>query len=398
MSSSLNRLRSSWIWLLFLFSLSSFIETLVYGQFTAFTPLYLPKLGVRPEDVALWTGIIASTAGIVGLPFLPFWGALADRYARKPIIIRSYVMLLLTTLACALAGNVWVFMLGRMLTSLALGNSGLMLTTLAERAPAHRQGFAYSIMNSASPVGVFIGPLVGGSIVDHLGFPSLLLIDAGLMLLVVLSLIFGYKDDFKGSDRGSIFRMALDSVKIILDSSRLKALFPALFMLFAGWMMALTYVPVAISKLYTGQDQGTMVGLVLGAGGFVALVLGPLVGLLADRYGHWRVLLVGAAVAVVLWPLPWLAVGLVAFGAAWAAINGITSGVFSISFNVLSSSTSSEVRGRVMSFAYLPVNVGLIVGPSIGSLLTQGSVFAVFPAAAVLTAIGVVLLVAAKRK
>jgi MFS family permease len=218
------------------------------------------------------------------------------------------------------------------------------------------------------------------------------------MLLVVLSLIFGYKDDFKGSDRGSIFRMALDSVKIILDSSRLKALFPALFMLFAGWMMALTYVPVAISKLYTGQDQGTMVGLVLGAGGFVALVLGPLVGLLADRYGHWRVLLVGAAVAVVLWPLPWLAVGLVAFGAAWAAINGITSGVFSISFNVLSSSTSSEVRGRVMSFAYLPVNVGLIVGPSIGSLLTQGSVFAVFPAAAVLTAIGVVLLVAAKRK
>lgn len=391
-------LRSSWIWLLVLFSASSFIETVVYGQFTAFTPLYLPRLGVRPEDVTVWTGAIASVAGILGLPFLPFWGALADRYARKPVIVRSYGVLLLTALACAVAGNVWIFLLGRTLSSLALGNSGLMLTTLAERAPSHRQGLAFSIMNSAAPVGVFIGPLVGGPIVDRLGFPSLLLIDAGLMLLVVLFLTFGYRDDFKGTDRGSLLRMAMDSIKIIWNSSRLRALFPALFMLFAGWMMALTFVPLAVSKLYVGQDQGTIVGLVLGAGGFVALFLGPLVGLLADRFGYWRVLLVGAAAAILLWPLPWLAVGLVAFGAAWAAINGLTSGVFSISFNVLSSSTTDEVRGRVMSFAYLPVNVGIILGPSIGSLVTQGSVFAVFPAAAVLTAIGVGLLVIAKRK
>jgi len=110
------------------------------------------------------------------------------------------------------------------------------------------------------------------------------------------------------------------------------------------------------------------------------------------------VLLIGSGLAVFLWPLPGLVVGLLAFGTAWAAINGLTSGVFSISFNVLSSSTSSEVRGRVMSFAYLPVNVGIILGPSIGSLVTRSSVFAVFPTAAVLTAFGVGLLVIAKNR
>src|SRR5450756_2630770 len=80
------RLRSSWVWLLILFTFSSFIETIFFGQLGAFTPLYLPRIGVRPEEVTLWTGIIASVSGILGLPFLPFWGALADRYARKPVL------------------------------------------------------------------------------------------------------------------------------------------------------------------------------------------------------------------------------------------------------------------------------------------------------------------------
>jgi MFS family permease len=392
------RLRSSWVWLLAIFSFGSFIETIFYGQLTAFTPLYLPRLGVPADQVTLWAGLIASASGILGLPFLPFWGALADRYARKPVIVRSFVVELVTGTACAAAGGLWVFLLARLISSLSLGNSGLMLTTLSERTPSNRQGLAFSIMNTASPIGVFVGPLVGGPIVDRYGFPTLLIIDALLLVLVVLLFSFGYRDDYVGRDGGPLLRMALDSIRVILASARLKALFPALFLLFAGWMMALTYVPVAIGKLYFGPDQGTIIGRVLGAGGVVALLVGPLLGYLADRFGHWRVLIIGAILTVFLWPLPGLVAGLVPFAAAWAAINGLTSGVFSISFSVLSNSASSEVRGRVMSFAFLPVNVGLILGPSIGSLVSQGSVFAVFPVAALLTAFGVGLLAIAKNR
>src|SRR5512135_2116738 len=219
------RLRSSWIWLLGLFTFGSFIETIFYGQLTAFTPLYLPRLGIRPVDVALWTGLISSMAGLLGLPFLPFWGALADRYARKPVIIRSFIVELVAGLVALMAGNIWIFILGRAITSLSLGNSGLMMTTLAERAPANRQGLAFSIMNSASPIGAFLGPLVGGPIVDRLGFPALMGIDAGLLLLVVLALTFGYRDHYTGTNRGPLLRMAQDSVKIIWKSSRLRALF-----------------------------------------------------------------------------------------------------------------------------------------------------------------------------
>jgi MFS family permease len=85
-----NHLRSSsWIWLLFLFSLASFMEASFYGQMGAFTPLYLPRLGISQTEVAVWTGRIVAISGLVGIPFLPFWGALADRYARQPVIVQS---------------------------------------------------------------------------------------------------------------------------------------------------------------------------------------------------------------------------------------------------------------------------------------------------------------------
>ena len=396
-NSQSSRLTSSWQWLLGLFTIASFIEAAFWGQMSAFTPLYLPKLGVPPADVNEWTGRIASLASLIGIPLLPFWGALADRFGRQPIIVRSFVAHLIAGVVSLLAGNVWVFVVGRAVMSLSLGNSGLMMTTLSERAPSNRIGLAFSIMNTAAPIGAFAGPLLGGPIVDAQGFPALLLIDTALMLAVIVGMTFGYRDTFKATSRDLLLGMAVDSVRIILRSARLRALFPALFLLFAGWMLAFTYVPIATTALYRGDDPGTAVGTVLGAGGFVALLVGPVLGALADRFGHWRVLFAGSLVTIALWPLPGLMSDLIAFAIAWAMLNGVMSGVFALSFSVLSGSAASEVRGRVMSFAYLPVNVGYIIGPAIGSVVAKENVFNVFPVAAVITAVGVGALALAAR-
>ena len=393
----LNTRRNSWLGLLALFTLGSLVETIFYGQIIAFTPLYLPGLGVPLTETARWTGLLASVSGLIGLPFLPLWGALADRYARKPVIIRSFVVHLIAGVVASLAGNVWVFLIGRSISSLALGNSGLMMTTLAERVSPRRQGLAFAVMNSAAPIGVFIGPLLGGPIVDRWGVRVLLGIDAVLLLGVVLALAFGYRDPYRGQKCDPLLHMAYDSLGILWRSLRLRLLLPALFLLFAGWMMAMIYVPVVVGKLYAGTRLGSVVGVVMGAGSLIALILGPLMGGLADRFGHWRVLFAGALALVVIWPLPMVMSGLVGLGIAWAVINGLASGVFSVSFNVLASSASDSVRGRVMSFAYLPVNIGGILGPALGASLTQISVMAVFPAAALTTALGLGVLRLAAR-
>ena len=372
-----------------LFAIAGFFEVTAYGQVNAFTPLYLPTIGIEPAAVAFWVGAITAFSNFAGLPFLPFWGALADRYGRKPLIIRSFVAAFVALALTALAPNVWVFAMARAVQSLGLGNTGLILATLAEHAPAGRIAFAFGIVNGANPMGAFIGPLAGGPVVDRFGFPTLMAADALIMLGVVGMLAFGYRDGFvPPGGGGSLLRMAGDGILLIVRSPRLRTLFPALFLLFAGWMLAFIYVPLVVERLYTGPDPATTVGIVFGAGGLGVLILSPLVGAVADAYGKARTLFAGCALLAAIWSVPFFTREIVPFTVAWTVVNGLAAALFSVSFTLLSASATEATRGRVMTFAYLPANFGFVVGPAIGSVIASRDVFLVFPAAAVLTIAG----------
>ena len=389
---------TSWGWLLGLYTVAAFIETVFWGQMTAFTPIFLRDLGILQTDVPRWVGMIAAIVGAAGIPFLPFWGALADRYSRKPMIVRSFVVYLLAGIIAVLAGNVWVFVIGRSLMSLSLGNSGLMLTTLAERTPANRHGLAFAIMNSAGPIGAFIGPLLGGPVVDHFGFRTLMWINTVLMIIVVLALSLGYTDSYRGKSQAPILSMATDSIRVSFQAGRLRTLFFAFFLLYAGWMLVYSYLPVVITALYKGDNPASAIGYVLGAGGMFAMILGPIFGSLADRFGFWRILMIGAAFETVLWLVPFWTRSLIPFAIIICVVSGLASAVFSISFNVLSSSAPENIRGRVMSFAYLPVNLGFSMGPALGSLLVGLNLFYIFPAAFVFTGLGLFVLNIARNQ
>jgi DHA1 family multidrug resistance protein-like MFS transporter len=390
---------SGWVRMTILFAIAGFFEVAAYGQVTAFTPLYLPRLGIELAAVAFWVGAITSFSNVAGLPFLPFWGALADRHGRKPLIIRSFVAAFAALSLTALAPNVWVFAFARAVQSLGLGNTGLILATLAERAPAGRIAFAFGIVNGANPMGAFIGPLVGGPIVDRFGFPVLMAADAAIMLGVVAMLAFGYRDGFVAKTTGdSLLRMAGDGILLIVRSPRLRAFFPALFLLFAGWMLAFIYVPLVVASLYSGPDPATTVGFVLGAGGLGVFILSPLIGVIADRYGKARTLFIGCAVLAAIWSVPFFTREIVPFTIVWTVVNGLAAALFSVSFTLLSASATDATRGRVMTFAYLPANIGFVIGPAIGSVVSSVDVFLVFPAAAVLTLAGLGAVIFAWRQ
>ncbi len=55
-----------------------------------FLPLFLSELGVQePASLRLWTGGVVA-ASFIGMALAePLWGTLADRYGRKPMVLRS---------------------------------------------------------------------------------------------------------------------------------------------------------------------------------------------------------------------------------------------------------------------------------------------------------------------
>ena len=274
-----------------------------------------------------------------------------------------------------------------------------MMTTLHESAPAARLGFAFGVVNGAGPLGAFLGPLLGGPLVDRYGFNLVLGIDALLLTGVVLGLSFGYRDSFTPApERPPILRAALEGLALIWRSPRLRALFPALLILFAGWLLTFTYLPLVVQRIHGDDGLGTAVGIALGGSGLITLIASPAIGAIADRYGHWRVLFIAALVDGILWLLPWSAREYWPFVAAFALVSGIGSGVFSLSFNVLASSATDTARARVMTFAYLPLNLAFIAGPGIGALIASRDIFLIFPAAMLFTLAGVGALAYAARR
>jgi MFS family permease len=64
----------------------------------------------------------------------------------------------------------------------------------------------------------------------------------------------------------------------------------------------------------------------------------------------------------------------------------------------MSSSVAAAHRGRVMAFAFLPVNLGVALGPLIASPVARANVFLVFPLASAITLVGLFVLAWAQRQ
>src|SRR5439155_9768049 len=139
-------------------------------------------------------------------------------------------------------------------------------------------------------------------IVDRYGFNVVPAIDAALLAAVVVGLAVGYRDSFAPSpEHPPNLRAALGGLRIIWSSPRLRALFPALLVLFAGWLLTFTYLPLVVQRIHGDDGLGTAVGIALGGSGLVTLIAAPASGAIADRYGHWRVLFIAAIADGILW-------------------------------------------------------------------------------------------------
>ncbi len=384
-------------WLLALFTAAGLAEAAMWGQVNAFVPLYLPTLGVPPEGVARWTALVTVAGTVAGLATLPFWGALADRYARKPVIVRSFVAYLVGCALAAGARGVGAFAVGRTLMGLSMGNSGLMMATLGERLPPRRRSLGFAVFNSAPPLGAFVAPLAGGVVVERAGARALFALDAAVMLAVTASLWVGYRDRYTPTTTRPVGELALDSLRLLVASPRLRRLFPTLFALFGAWMLANLYLPLVVAARFPTEHLATRIGWILAGGGVATVALAPSLGALADRRGLWPVLTLSAAAEALVWPVAGWTTRLDVFTASWALANGLASAVFALSFVALSDAAPERARGRVMAFAYLPSTAGYGIASGLGVALGAAAVERTFPAAAALTALGCVGLLWTRR-
>ncbi len=385
----------SWKLLTFLFSLANFLEIAVIAHFVLFTPAFLITIGFSKAEIDAWTGPIASAGFLFGIWFVPFWGVLADRYGRKPLILRSYYVEVIAMALAAVSHNIWLYLVARSLAGFALGNTGLMYASLTETAPANRVAFSLGLVNGSAPLGSLVGGLVGGLVVARYGVHWLFGIDAVVAVLIAVVLTVFYRETFIPKPTPRITVMLGDALRAVIHSPVAATIFLTSFVYSTAYFSSSAYLPVRIGEIVGARAAPMAIGMTQGVAGATTLLGSAVWGMLADRLGHRRLLAVLMLVAGILWLPMFASQNLASLTITWAAFSAISPSVSSLMIAIISLNIPAEKRGSILSMIYLPMNLAFVVGPFAASLVARNlEVRDVFLVSAALSFVALLIFVA----
>ncbi len=158
------------------------------GFANPFFPLFLQRdLGVHdPRQLAVWSGLAAGGSGIVAFFLLPLWGLVADRYGRKPMVLRAMLGIGTLTVVSGLVVNAIQLIAARMVMGATVGVNTFGTAMVADSAPRARVGWALGMTSSARSLGQAVGPIVGGVLASLL--PLRIVFALGGLLVLVMAI------------------------------------------------------------------------------------------------------------------------------------------------------------------------------------------------------------------
>lgn len=158
-------------------------------------PFYSQRLGATPFLIGALISVYAVCQLIAG----PVVGILSDRYGRRKILVVSQFGTLIGFVLLALAGNLTLVFLARIIDGLTSGNISVAHAYAAEHsAPATRKQ-ALGMTSGAIGTGLLLGPALS-SLLDHYGQTAPVCAAAALSLISILATIALLPPDHPASE------------------------------------------------------------------------------------------------------------------------------------------------------------------------------------------------------
>lgn len=364
---------------LYILAAAQFLSALGFSFVQPFFPLYIQELGVPdPRLSAFWAGVATFAGGIGSFLTGPIWGTLADRYGRRPMVLRSMFAGAITVGLMGLVPSVGFLVLLRGLQGIFTGTQAASSALAASQAPRQRVVYALGLTQMAFFLGITGGPLMGGVLADVAGHRIPFLLTGILISAGAAVVLFFVHEQFVPPHEGSRRPGPIENVRTVL---RIPDIVPLLSLL-----LLVRFGPNMITPIFAVFLQAMVAGgaaSISGVGFALVGLTSAVAALAVGRVGRWEtmrlVVIVSCfAAAVFYFPQLWVhspALAVVLFG-----LTGISQGVLLTTTNALMSvSVSREhqgaVFGVVQSVNALAFGMGPLVGGTLGAVLGFGSVF-----------------------
>lgn len=349
--------------------LGSFTTIVAMTLILPFLPLYIEQLGVKEHAaIVQWSGVAYGAAFFTAALVAPLWGRLADLYGRKLMLIRASLGMAIAMSLIGMATDVWQLVFLRLLTGLLGGYASGSTLLVATQTPKARTAWALGTLSSGIMAGNLVGPLIGGALPPLIGIRETFWLAGAVIFITFLATSFFIKEDrLSITTRADRKRGGWASI----PDKR-----PVVVMLFAGMLLMLAnmsiepIITVYVAQLVSNPAQVTLVaGIVMSAAALGSILSAPRLGKLADRIGHWNVIIAALAVsALLLVPQAFVTQG-------WQLIvlrflMGLSlGGLLPCITAVIRHNVPDNAAGRILGYATSSQYVGQVVGPLAGGFI-----------------------------
>ncbi|HHO55022.1 MAG TPA: MFS transporter, partial [Trueperaceae bacterium] len=179
---------------LYIMFVAQFFSAIAFAVMFPFLPRYVNSLdSILGLNKTFLIGAVYSAQAITTTVFSPLWGALADRFGKKLMVLRSMFAATVVMILIAFASSAEVLLILRAIQGMITGVAAASNAFVASAVPKERTGYAMGLMSVAVLLGVSVGPLVGGVVADSYGYRAAFFITASLLLIGGLLVLIGVK-------------------------------------------------------------------------------------------------------------------------------------------------------------------------------------------------------------
>lgn len=350
--------------LLFWASIASLLPTL---------PLYVQEVGGTKQQI----GIVMGSFAIGLLLFRPVLGRLADESSRKLVLLIGVTVVAIAPLGYLVVKSIPLLMVLRAFHGISIAAFTTGFSALvADLSPPKQRGELIGYMSLVNPLGLGIGPAIGGFVQAEFGYPPLFMMSCGLGMVGLfcayqLTEIGGEPEHLPdpGQKKKSFWRL--------LGTDRLRIPFIVMLMIGLVFGILSTFVPLFIKE----SNIDLNAGFFYSAAAISSFSLRFITGRASDRYG--RGLFISASLVCYIISMVMLHFAhsptqvLVA-----ATIQGAGGGTLIPTMVALMADRShAKERGQVFSLCIGGFDVGIaLAGPVLGyfaDILGYRSLFAI---------------------
>ena len=348
--------------------LAQALAIIAFSLRAPFLPFFLDDLGLQStDDQALWSGMInAFGAGTMAIT-APLWGVIADRYGRKPMLMRAQFAAFITIGLMGLATEPWHLLGLRMVEGMFTGTVTAATALVATSTPKERLGFGLGLIQTAVFSGSAFGPLVGGLLADSIGYRATFGVASGMMLSGGLVTLFLVRERFTpvtrqpGAKGGRNWSMLVAPVLLGLTLTMVIVRFAS--------SAVQPIMPLFVEQLADGvtSDASSLAGVTLGVLGVTSAISSVYLGRQGDKRGHRPILiwcLLGSGLVYLPMALaqhPW---HLIALQGAFGFFAG---GTIPAANALLANAITPERRGMLFGLMASATSIGGFIGPLAGA-------------------------------